>query len=290
MTDTVTAMNYEAYAIYFLYTLIYLGFAVVLKQILNFRASTVYSADEQIINGNLAVGLRRSGAQFGLALAMMGVLSGGAAPSLLNDILLTLFYGVLGTLFIVSSLFITDRLVLPGVDNLRKIANGTVAVGMVEFGMLVSTGIIAFASIVGEGGGWLSSIIYFVVGQITLVLLVLIYERVLIRNFNIVEAIGGNNVAAGIYLGGKLIAYALILKTAIAGNGTDAALLDHVEDFVLLAVSGMLMLYVFERLIDALIVTTSNVAQILEEDRVVPVVQLTASKIGMAILLSNAIL
>lgn len=283
-------MNIDQYGIYILYTLIYIGYAVVLKYVLNFMSSQHYDADDQLANGNLAVGLRRTGAQFGLAIAMMGVLSGGAAGSLTQDLMSSALYGLAATMFMVSSLILTDRLVTPGIDNLQQLKKNNASVGMVELGMLVSTGIIAYSSIYGEGGGLLSTLAYFVIGQATLVALIVVYEKVFIRHFDIVSQIGKGNLSAGVYLGGKLIAYALILKSAIAGNGGSVEVGDMVVEYLFLAVSGMLILYVFEFVIDLVIVTSSSVKEILNEDRIIPAVQLSATKIGMALILSNAIL
>ena len=175
-------MNIEQYGIYILYTLIYVVLAVVLKYALNFRSLSDYNADEQLAGGNLAVGLRRTGAQFGLAIAVTGVLSSSGADDLLADLFNTASYGFIAVVFMLSSLLITDRLVLPGVNNQESLKQGNVAVGFVEFGMLVATGIVAYSSMVGEGGGMLSSLSYFIAGQITLVALVIVYEKIFVRN------------------------------------------------------------------------------------------------------------
>lgn len=65
-------MNIEQYMYYLLYALVYLVLATAMKYILNIRSSKHYDADDVIADGNLAVGLRRSGAQLGLAIAMLG--------------------------------------------------------------------------------------------------------------------------------------------------------------------------------------------------------------------------
>ncbi|WP_415890884.1 DUF350 domain-containing protein [Neptuniibacter sp. SY11_33] len=283
-------MNIEQYGIYILYTLIYIGYAVVLKYVLNFMSSQHYDADDQLANGNLAVGLRRTGAQFGLAIAMMGVLSGGTTGSLTQDLMNSALYGLAATMFMVSTLILTDKLVTPGIDNLKQLKENNTSVGMVELGMLVSTGIISYSSIYGEAGGLLSTLAYFVIGQVTLVVLIVVYEKVFTRHFDIVSQIGKGNLSAGVYLGGKLIAYALILKSAIVGNGGSAELSDMVVEYIFLAVSGMLILYLFEFVIDLVIVTSSSMKEILNEDRIIPAVQLSSIKIGMALILSNAIL
>lgn len=288
----VTSMNLDlgSYATYFLYTAVYIIFAVCLKYILDFRASKIYHADDMIAGGNLAVGLRRSGAQLGLAIVMMGVLSGASAPSLVQDLLVTVLYGALGLALIVSSLFITDRLVLPGVNNMNALKDNNIAVGIVEFGMMMATGLIAYSSIIGESGGVGSTLVYFLIGQLTLVCLVLVYDKVMVRKVDIVKAVADNKSAAGIYLAGKLIAYALILKGAIAGNLPDATLAQLALEYIVLAVGGMILLYLFELIIDLLLVTTCKVSEVLSENRIVPALQLAAAKIGVALILSNAIL
>lgn len=283
-------MNIEQYGIYILYTLIYIISAVILKYALNYKAASLYNADDQMVSGNYAVALRRSGAQFGLAIAIMGVLSGSTSGDLVTDLMVTCMYSLVAIGFIISSIIVTDSLVLPGINNLSEIKNKNAAVGVVEFGMLIATGIIAYSSIVGEGGGIISSLAYFVAGQATLVLLVLFYEKVVLRSFSIVETIGQGNITSGIYLSGKLIAYGLILKSAIAGNATDAPPIELAIEFVSIAVSGMILLYIFEYIIDLLLITASDVKTILSENQVVPALQLTVGKVSVALILSNAIL
>jgi uncharacterized membrane protein YjfL (UPF0719 family) len=283
-------MNFETAGIYFIYTLIYIFFAVVLKLVLNFRAAKHYNTDDMIRGGNIAVGLRRGGAQLGLAIAMMGVMASGSAETLVNDLTSSAIYGLLATVFIVSSLVVTDKLVLPKIENMQALKDNNIAVGMIEFGMLVATGIIAYSSILGDGGGIVSSIAYFVGGQLTLVALILAYELLAHRKANLLSMVKDNNLACGVYLAGKLIAYALILKSAIVGNVAEATTIELVTNYLSLAIVGMIFLYLFEYIIDWVIVTSTRVTNILQEDLIVPVIQLTASKIGVALLLSIAIL
>jgi uncharacterized membrane protein YjfL (UPF0719 family) len=283
-------MNIEQYGITMLYALIYIALLVVLKYTLNAKSSGHYVAYDELSKGNMAVGMRRCGAILGFAIAMTGVYSGTPSESLSQDLMQTVIYGFVAIAFMVSSLVITDRIVLPGVNNLEKLKSGNLAVGFVEFSMLISTGIIAYSSIYGDGGSILSSLSYFVAGQVVLVLLVLFYERFVVRNFNIVDAISKGRTASGIYLGSKLIAYSLILKSAISGNATGSSIPDMAIEFVSLALMGMVVLYLFEKVIDFLIVTSTSVREILVEDKVVPAAQLASAKIGIALVLSIGIL
>ena len=283
-------MNIENYMYYVMYALVYLALATVMKYILNIKSSNHYSADEQIAEGNMAVGLRRSGAQLGLAIAMIGVLSGKSSPDVVNDLINTVIYGFVAIGFMLVSLFITDKALLPKVDNTAELKKGNVAIGMVEFGTLVMTGILAYASIKGDDGGIVSSIIYFIAGQITMILLVLLYEKVLAKNINPVACVVESNMSAGIYLSGKIIAYGLILQSAIIGNGLALSPADAAIEFVIAAAAGMIMLYIFEILIDLLIITSTKVSDIILKDQQVAAVQLTLAKVGMALILGMAIL
>ena len=283
-------MNIEEYGIYILYTFIYIICMIILKQILNFKASAHYDADTELANGNLAVGLRRTGAQLGLAIAMMGVLTGTTQGSIVDDLIFSLIYGLLAVGFIVSSLILTDKFVLPSVHNIKALKEGNISVGIVEFGMLTATGVIAYSSIVGEGGGLISSVVYFLVGQLTLLTLVVVYEKLVMRDIDIVQAIANQNTSLGIYIGGKLIAYSLILKSAIVGNQTEMQINDQAVEFMVIAVAGMVLLYIFEFIIDLFIVTSAKMSTIIAQDQVVPALQITVGKIGVALILSNAIL
>ena len=283
-------MNIEQYMYYLMYALIYLVLATAMKYILNFRASEHYDADDVIADGNVAVGLRRSGAQLGLAIAMLGVMSGDSNPDIIKDMTDTFIYGLVAIGFMVTSLFFTDKALLPKVNNTAELKRGNVAIGMVEFGTLVMTGILAYASIKGDDGGILSSVVYFVAGQITMVVLVLFYEKVLAKNINPVACVLEGNLSAGVYLSGKIIAYGLILQSAIIGNNNTSVTSDAVIEYLVAAFSGMVLLYIFELLIDLLIITSTKVRDIIVKDQLAAAVQLSITKIGMALILGVAIL
>ncbi len=302
-------MNIEQYLYYSLYAVLYLFLAIIMKYILNFRTGHLYTADKEIAEGNMAVGLRRSGAQLGLAIAMLGVMSGTSTSNLWSDIISTASYGLLAVGFMLMSLLITDKAILPGVDNSDELKKGNMAVGMVEFGTLIMTGMLAYASIRGDEGGLLSSLIYFVAGQLTIILLVIAYEKILARKINPVRCVMESNLSAGIYLSGKIIAYGFILQSAIIGNGSvgsqsfsiqplsiqalpiqPASIQSMAIDYILAAVMGMIMLYIFEILIDRLIVTSTKIKEIIEKDQQVAAIQLSFAKIGMSLILGMAIL
>ncbi len=283
-------MNIENYLYYILYTLVYLMLAVLMRFILNLRSAEHYSADEEISSGNIAVGLRRSGAQLGLAVAMIGVLQGDSSADLVKDLIDSTLYGLLAVGFMLTSLYFTDKVMLPSVNNTEELKKGNVAIGLIEFGTLLMTGILAYASIKGETGGVMSSVVYFAAGQLTTVLLVLLYEKVFAKNLNPVACALEGNLSAGFYLSGKIIAYGLIIQSAIVGNSSDSTNATAAMEFAVAALAGMILLYLFELIIDKVIITSTKVSTIIAEDQLVAALQLSFAQIGMALILGMAIL
>lgn len=278
-------MNYAEWAAY---AAIYFFFATVLSHVLNIRSKGSFDAAEAIAGGNTAIGFRRAGAQIGLAVAMLGVLLGGSHPDFATDVVQSLVYGALAIVFMLTSLAVIDKVVLPKVDNNTAVGSGNTAVGIVEFGTLVMTGIIGFASIYGDNGGILSSLAYFALGQVAVVAVVLLFEAV--TKHNVVESIANGKVASGVYLSGKIIAYGLIMMSAIKGNGAATEVTNALLEFGVAALIGMVFLYVAEYLIDLVIITKTSVGEMLAEDNVAAMLQLSGVKVGMALILGFAVL
>jgi len=283
-------MNIENYLVYLAYTMVYLALAVALKHILNRKSSAHYTADDELKSGNMAVGLRRSGAQLGLAIAMLGVMSGNSQTNIYSDLIDTSLYGLVAVAFMWFSLVVTDKAVLPKIDNTAELKKGNIAVGFVEFGTLIMTGILAYASIKGDEGGLLESLCYFLAGQVTLIALIIAYEKIISRTQDPLKEIANGNFSAGVILGGKVIAYGLILQSTIIGNAGDETLVNLAGEFIIGAISGMIFLFIFEYLIDIFIVTSSTVTEIIKNDEKVLAIQLALTKIGMALILGMAIL
>jgi uncharacterized membrane protein YjfL (UPF0719 family) len=260
----------------------------IIKYALNAKTSKYYNADEEINKGNFAVGFRRIGAHLGLSIGMMGAFSGTASQSFTQDFISTAIYGLIVTCYIITSLLITDKLALPGVDNNTQLKKGNTSVGIVEFSMLISTGILAFASVYGDGGTLLASMIYFAIGQSTLLAIIVCVEKT--KKHNLIKSIEEGKISSGIYLGGKIIAYSLILKSAIAGNAVEASFTSLAIEYIVLAISGIILLYILEWILDLIILTATDVKTLLAEDKIVPSMIISTVKIGLALVLSYGVL
>jgi len=186
------------------------------KLVLDRRERRVYSADRQIAeSGNLAIALRRAGVYLGVAVGMLGALSGGGGD-FLADVLATAIEGAAVFVFLFVALVVSDRIVVTGLDNAGALRDGNVAVGLVELGISVATGLVAYGSFAGEGGGLASAVVFFALGQVGLVLLTIAYERV--TPYHVLDGVRAGNVAAGLMLGGMLLAFGFILNACLSGR------------------------------------------------------------------------
>ena len=122
-----------------------------------------------LLESNLAVGLRKSGTCLGLFLALAGVLS-GRSPTILADLLNFFKATIMVVIFLFITFEINKWIILRKVNNDEAVAKGNVAVGAVEFSTFVGTGMIMNGAFTGEGGGLWAAGVFFILGQIALVI------------------------------------------------------------------------------------------------------------------------
>ncbi len=252
------------------------AFILLVKKIDDWRTKD-FDDDTHIDDGNIAVGLRRTGLYLGVAIAIAGTL-GGVSKGFFIDIIQLIIDGfiIIGLMF--STRFINDFIMLNHINNDEECIKifpqpdgsevvGNTAVGMVEAGMYIATGFILNGSFSGSGGtffqGIASAVLFFIAGQITLLFVGFLYEN--ITPFNVREEIKKNNLAAGIGLGGILMALGIILMASISGPFTGWG--SDLAGFVIYAVFGIIMLLVFRKIADSLLLPTTDIATEVTEDR-----------------------
>ena len=249
-----------------------------------------FDDDDHIDNGNLAVGLRRGGLYLGVALGLTGALDGSSSGFFLDLVHLILDgFIIIGLLF--STRFINDFVMLGHVSNdqecIRKFTledgrtvTGNTAVGLVEAGMYLATGFILKGSLSGGGGTFLQSIasalLFFILGQAALLLFGFFYE--LVTPFNVRDEIKKNNPAAGLGLGGILVALGIILMSSVSGPFTGWA--NDLTGFLVYTGYGIVMLLVFRAVIDRVLLPTTNLAIEIREDRNVAALVVVESAIA----------
>ncbi len=234
---------------------------------------------------NLAVGLRRAGLYVAVAIGMSGALTG---PSLgfVNDLIEFAIDGVLVVVLLNLARFISDVLMVRKVGHDAAVAQGNVAVGLVEAGAYLATGLILYGSFTGEGGDLLNPIVFFVLGQAVLLILYELYQW--ITPFHVTEEIEKGNAAAGLAVGGILTAQGVILSASIAGPFVSWT--ADLVSFAISALTGIILLLASRKVIDWLFLPRTTLQIEIERDRNVAALALTEGMIiAVAIIISTVI-
>ena len=251
------------------------------------------TVDHQIEEkSNLAVALRKCGLGVGFGLGLAGVVSGGVArlsdgwEAVLNNTGEILAYCAALLVFFFIAQLLAERVVLGHLHNAQELYQGNLAVGFAEFGILVATGLIAYGSFHGEGGGWETSLAFFAMGQVALVAFAFLYEWV--TPFDCLGEIKANNTAAGLILGGTLMSLGVVLGFAVSGPFTGWA--EGITGFAVSGAVGMVLLVIFQWLIDKAFLPNTTLKIEVERDRNVAASSVTVcAQLALAIMIGSLV-
>lgn len=235
---------------------------------------------------NMALAFRQAGVYIGLAIAMFGAVS-GADQGFFKDVIELGAYAILSAVLLTGSLEISNRAVLPKINNNDAVKDNNLAVGLVEFGGCIATGLIALGAFAGSGP-FLSSIIFFLAGQAALLVMIALYEY--ITPFVIIKEVEKNNVAAGVLLAAMQIAVAFIIYRSIEGDFVSWE--ADMFAFAKSAISGIVLIAVlFNKPIDKLFLPNTTVATEIERDKnAAALLVVSAVKVALAIIISGVVL
>ncbi len=247
-----------------------------------------FDADDLIEEKSSAsVGFRRAGLYLGTAIAMYGAVV-GQSKGFASDTLSLLTDGVMITVFMIIARAVNDNLIVRGIDNNRAIEKGNATVGIVEAGSYIATGIIAYASVTGEGGPWWSSLAYFVLGQVVLISVMALYEKN--TAWSVIDNIRKDNVSAGLMLAGIMISISIVLKGAIAGpfHGW----FQDLVGFGISTAAGLVMiLIILNKFIDRFFLPGTDIRTEIDRDQNLAAIAIVVSvKIALSFVISAAII
>jgi uncharacterized membrane protein YjfL (UPF0719 family) len=172
--------------------------------------------EELVERDNFALSLAITGYYLGLIFVIGGILVGPSA-GLIDDLFDIFFYGVFAILFLSISNFLNDKLILYKFNNVKEIIDDQNAgTGAIVAGNYIANGLILFGAFSGEGGDLITAVVFWLLGQIGLILVGLIYN--LITPYNIHEHIEKDNVAVGVAFGGMLVAIGNVIRIGIEGD------------------------------------------------------------------------
>ena len=133
----------------------------------------------------------------------------------------------------------------------------------------------------------LYTLVFFALGQAALLIMVYVYEW--ITPYRVVEEVRNGNTAAGLMLGGTLVALGLILSAALKGP-FEAWTID-IGGFALSASMGIVLLLLLQWPIDRLFLPGTTLRVEIESDRNSAAIGVTiAVKVALALVISAVIL
>jgi|SaaInlStandDraft_4_1057021.scaffolds.fasta_scaffold24047_2 uncharacterized membrane protein YjfL (UPF0719 family) len=236
------------------------------------------SGQAQLESGNTAYSIFRSSMYIAMGIAMLGTIN--------SDFLMQAGNGVLAAGFIYLAIILSDYVIFPNIDDRKEIiAGGNVAMALVLGAFVISTGIISYSSFMGQGPWW-TSIVFFVVGQVILLVMSRVYE---LTHSNLLKNVEEGKVSSGILLGGMFIAFAMILNGAIAGDFVSIE-----ADMKAIGISvgiGIFTMFIFvNQAIDRLFVPHQSIKEMIETDDIPAITIMTSLKIIIAMVIGYVVI
>lgn len=167
------------------------------------------------VRDNPAVATALVGYYLGIVLALGGVL-GKSFTNWEDQIGILASYGVLVILLMLAGGWIGDRLILRCFDCAREtLEERNTGAAAAEAGNHIANGLILNAALGGESGTWIVGVVCWVIGLAVLYLASLLYP--IVARYDVFGEIQRrNNPAAGVALGGLLVAIGNLVRIAFS--------------------------------------------------------------------------
>lgn len=244
------------------YLLLYIVIFFTAKWLKGLFAS--YRLDEQLTEyDNHAVSVSVAGYVVGITAIFIGAVS-GPSVGIWEDYIAVTGYSLAGILLLNLSRILNDRLILYKFSVEKEIIRDqNPGTGVVEAAVYVATGFIIGGSVHGEGGGVLTALVFYLIGQACLILFGLLYER--ITPYPVHEEIEKDNIAAGLGFAGGLISIGIIIMKGVSG-----AFVSWTDDLIALGLD-IIVIFVFligvRIIFDRLVLRNSNLHTEIVEDQ-----------------------
>ena len=280
--------------------LVFVGLGIVVLALARLAQDVVtpYRIGDQLTNrDNVALALSIAGYYLGVIVVFLGALyqpfslivDGGLGFT--EDYWLTVLevflYSLGGIVALNLARIVVDKLVLHRFSTEKEIIEDRNAgTGAVEFGVYVAAGLVVAGSISGEGGGPLTSLAFFALGMVALILYAFFYQ--LLTSMDVHDEIERDNTAVGVALGANLIAIGVVTFKAVFGDFVSWG--EGIVSFAVYAVVGFALLAVVRLVMQFVLFPRANVAHELTVDRNLGVALIEGvSVIGVSLILLFAV-
>ncbi len=259
-----------------------------------------YKLDHELTKeDNPAVGIALAGYFIGMIIIIGSVIPDTSRVTLIDGLIEVAIYSTLGIILLNISKLVTDELILYKFKITKElIEDRNSGTGFVVAGVYVASALIIAASIAGSPAetfiknnniskevikpfgellnglsgepykvvsGVLLSIIFFLLGQVTLIIYSFVYSYIL--PFKIQEEIEKDNVAAGLAFGGGLLALGIILFRGIRGDGHFYGWNDSLTYFGWLIIFAIIVFPLIRIFVDRIMLTGSRLTEEIVRDR-----------------------
>ncbi|MCP4136688.1 MAG: DUF350 domain-containing protein [bacterium] len=180
---------------------------------------TPFKVDDELSEkDNPAFGLSVAGYYLAIIIVFIGAIigEGKSGQPIWKEFGMDFAWAAIGILLLNIARIVTDKIIFKSFSTRKEIIEDrNSGMGAVEFGVYISSGLVLAGAISGDGGGILTALAFFGLGQLGLIISAWIYQ--LLTRYNFHEEIEKDNVAAGVAFGGNCIAVGIILVRGTAG-------------------------------------------------------------------------
>jgi uncharacterized membrane protein YjfL (UPF0719 family) len=235
---------------------------------------TPYKVDDQLSSkDNPAFGLSLIGYYLGVFVVTIGATHGESASAAaagdgvstyLRELGIDAAWALGGILALNLSRLLLDKIVLRSFSTRKEIIDDkNIGMGAVEFGVYISSALVIAGAISGEGGGVATALAFYGLAQVSLFVWVVLYQ--FLTPYDVHAELEKDNVAAGIALGGNMIAMGLLLMRGCAGNFVSWG--ENLETFGYYALAAFVLLGLGRYVIDGLFLPGRTLKEEIAEDR-----------------------
>jgi uncharacterized membrane protein YjfL (UPF0719 family) len=215
---------------------------------------------------NTAVGVAVAGYHLGLVLSFGSVLM-GESRGWAADLVQMLGYGVLAVTLYATCGTVARGVAIGRLGLVRELtADRNLGLGYVLAGYLLASGLIIHGLLAGQGGGWMTIPVFFVLGQAVLLAVGLVYGRIV--GYHLREELARDNAAAGLAYGGCLVAMGLILGEVVGGDFVSWR--ESLLGFAIYALGGLIALPVIRWLVDLILAPGVHLSREIAAEGAVP--------------------
>ena len=247
----------------FIYLAVILALLVVGKWVYDALHRSFSLRTELIENDNLAAALAVAGYYLGLVVVLVGVVSGPASFSLLDDVIGLVIFGLLGIVLLNLSALINDKVVFSKFAIEREIVEDRNAgVGALAGASYTAVGLITAGAMSGEGG-LLSGLVFWVAGLAALIVAGMLYDR--ITSYDLHDEIEKGNIAVAAAVAGVLVGFGNVIR--LAGEGDFVSWNESLTEFGYYAVVGLILLPFIRLVADKVLLPGARLSDELLQER-----------------------